>query len=90
MATMTKDDKIRACTVTQHDGGYTVKSPSGNTYEVAVQTRLDGMGSMYFRRSCSCPARRRCVHVDAVEQYQWAEAADADDFDGMTVLDRTD
>lgn len=65
-----------------------VDSDSGNTYEVRSVTKLDGCGSMYFQWTCSCPARRRCRHIDAVEQLQWEDAAAEGDYDGMDVLER--
>ena len=45
-----------------------VASPSGNTYHVSMQTKLDAGGSMFFRWSCDCPSRKYpCKHAVAVE-----------------------
>jgi len=70
------------------DDGYDVESVSGNTYRVMSHTRLDEMGSMYFTWSCTCPARKRCRHIDAVQQMRWAEAAASEDYDGMDIMER--
>ena len=44
-----------------------VESDSGNTYDVALQTKLDEMGSMFFRWACTCPSRKYpCKHALAV------------------------
>lgn len=70
-------------------GGWTVQSASGSTYHVASKPCLDEMGSMYFRWTCSCPARGRCRHIDAVEQMRHAEEAAEGDTDGLDLLERT-
>jgi uncharacterized Zn finger protein len=47
---------------------WAVKSDSGNTYTVRLRTKLDEMGSMYFRWECDCPSRKYpCKHALAVE-----------------------
>ena len=46
-----------------------VVSDSGETYGVALLARLNQMGSMYFKWSCTCPSRKQpCKHALAVEQ----------------------
>jgi len=73
---MTRAEKIAACTVSETGRGFAVTSPSGNTYTVTARTKLDENGSMYFVRRCTCLARGDCVHLAAVEQYQWAAGVD--------------
>jgi len=69
MAATTREEKIRACQVTEAGSGWDVQSPSGKTYRVLSITRLDELGSLYFVRRCSCPARGDCVHLAAVDRY---------------------
>jgi len=71
-------EKFRIKAITPNGNGYDVESNSGNTYHVKSRTRLDSMGSMFFAWECNCPARKRCRHIDAIEQYRWEEAG-ADD-----------
>ena len=69
--------------------GYDVDSTSGKTYHVHSTAHIErGSGSMFFRWHCTCPARRRCRHIDAVVQARWQEAAADGDYDGMNVMDR--
>lgn len=71
-------------------GGFKVESESGSTYAVRCVTKIArDSGSMYFQWECTCPARRRCRHIDACEQIQYAEAAASGDYDGMDVIERT-
>lgn len=70
-----REKKIAACRVEPNDnGGFDVTSPSGNTYHVTIQKKLDSNGSMYFIRRCDCPAHGECVHQTVVERYQWKHA----------------
>ena len=75
-------------------GGWRVESSSGSTYHVRSQSYIDReSGGMGFRMTCDCPARKRCRHIDAVEQMRYAEelaAAQAGDVDGMEILERTE
>ncbi len=81
--------KHRLKAIRREDDYWEVDSESGSTYEVRSVTCIDReVGSMYFQWRCSCPARRRCRHIDAVEQLNWDEAVAADDYDGMDVLER--
>jgi len=88
MTDQQRQQKTEACEVEETRAGHRVTSPSGNTYEVRSHTKLDELGSMYFTRSCSCPARGTCVHMAAVDLYQRQQAAAAGDYDGLNVLDR--
>jgi len=80
-------------TIKQIENGYDVTSgKSGKTYTVTTETRLDEIGSMYFKMSCSCPAGqhgRNCHHITSVEDYRWQQAAQDQDYDQMDVLERT-
>lgn len=76
--------------ITETAGGWEVESKSGKTYTVTERTRLDEMGSMYFTTDCTCPARGRCRHIDAVEEMRLAEAAAALDYDELDRLERID
>lgn len=67
---------------------YRVLSQTGQTYVVTNETCLDECSSMFFRWNCTCPARKRCRHIDAVVNMRWAEAAAAMDYDGMDVMER--
>lgn len=74
--------------ITATNSGWEVRSQSGNTYTVTERTQIDEMGSMYFTIDCTCPARGRCRHIDAVEQMRVAEAAAAGDYDALDKLER--
>ena len=91
MTTDKRQQKIAACRVEASGDGWNVTSPSGSTYRVTSESRIDrGSGSLYFVRHCDCPARvRECVHAAAVEQHEWTEAANAGDYETMDVLERT-
>ncbi len=65
---------------------YTVRSLSGKTYSVDSKTKLDEMGSMYFKLTCTCPARGHCRHIEAVENMRYAEA----DGEDMEVIERAE
>jgi len=80
--------QYRLESIERQDGRWDVASKSGSTYQVRSVTRLDDMGCMYFQWRCSCPARKRCRHIDAVEQLSWEDAAADEDYDGMDVLER--
>ena len=80
--------KYRILDIIDEAGGHAVQSTSGNTYHVTSQTTLDEMGSMYFTTKCTCPARKRCRHVDAVLDMQHAEAIADGDHDALDILER--
>jgi hypothetical protein len=87
MSEMLDTYRLRDIRVT--DAGWDVDSKSGNTYEVRSVTRRDRtVGGVYFQWRCSCPARRRCRHIDAVEQLNWEEAAAEGDYDRMDMMER--
>lgn len=65
--------KYRIKSITEIDDEFEVVSNSGSTYIVKSITKLDEMGSMYFKYECNCPAWKRCRHINAVEQYQYEE-----------------
>ena len=84
--------KYRLVAIEDVDKGWTVRSQSGSTYMVR-QTWSIGKwdGSLIGKWTCSCPARKRCRHIDAVEAMLYAEAraeADARDSQGLDVLER--
>lgn len=69
--------------------GYDVVSNSGNTYRVTSKMQVSrDTGSYYFTMNCNCPARKRCRHIDAVEQMRYAEALVNQDNDEMAILER--
>ena len=80
-------------TVREIENGHEVTSgKSGKTYTVTTETRLDELGSMYFKMKCSCPAGRygrNCHHIETVENYRWQQAVQDRDYDQMDVLERT-
>ena len=79
-----REKKVAACVVVyddEHDV-HRVTSPSGNTYTIKTRTRMDECGCISFMRECSCPARKRCVHIDAVDAWVFPED------DSMEVLER--
>jgi hypothetical protein len=88
--------KYRIRNITDAADGWTINSQSGAVYHVTRtmhSTRDDGGYS--FRFNCNCPARKRCRHIDAVEQMLHAEAhadiAAGDDggIDDMEILERS-
>lgn len=87
-----RESHLRSIT-DRDDGGYDVASESGNTYRVWRVTLHDEGGSMYFTWQCSCPARKKCRHIDAVKRVDYAEAlaaAQCGDEDGIEIVERTD
>jgi len=47
---------------------WSILSDSGNIYTVKMETKLDSMGSMYFRWNCDCPSRKQpCKHQIAIQ-----------------------
>ena len=71
-------------------GGWYVNSVSGNRYYVNRQMRMDKYtGSLFFTWNCDCPARKRCRHIDAVEDIEYAETMSHEDYDGVEMLERT-
>lgn len=84
--------KYRLKNICDISGGWSVESCSGSTYTVRCITRLDECGSMFFTYQCNCPARKRCRHIEAVEQMRYAEEmsiAQDGDTDGMDLIERT-
>ena len=68
---------------------YTVGSQSGQIYAVDLTWQTDRYsGSMEGTWHCSCPARDACRHIAAVVDMRWAEAAAANDYNGMDVMER--
>ncbi len=64
-----------------------VESESGNTYTVDREARIArDSGSMYFRWTCTCPARKTCRHIDAVSEWLYPQGVDYDD---VEVMERT-
>jgi hypothetical protein len=80
--------KYRIRDIVGPDDGYTVVSASGSTYHVSNSTHMDAMGSYSFRWHCDCPARKRCRHIDAVEQMVHDEACAAEDHDALEWIER--
>ena len=78
-------------TVTPIEGvGFSVQS-GANNYTVTIETCADRCGSLYFIRRCNCRAGefgRHCKHVDAIESFEWAAAANENDYDAMDMLER--
>lgn len=75
----------------REDGGWDVTSTSEQTYIVRSVPRIDrGSGSMYFETTCTCPARKRCRHIEAVLNMREAEASADEDSDGMEMVERTE
>ena len=74
------------------DGPWRVLSSSGQEYTVDSKTKLDERGSMYFTWHCTCSARKRCHHIDAVEEMRRSveaeQATETGDYDGLNLLDR--
>jgi hypothetical protein len=71
------------------DDPYTVGSESGQTYHVSLHWRSDRytVGSLSAFWRCNCAAHKTCRHIDAVVDMRWAEAAAADDYDGMDIME---
>jgi len=66
---------------------------SGKIYHVRSIMFVHRDGGFGFRMTCNCAARKRCRHIDAVEQMRYAEervAAQNGDTDGMEILERTE
>lgn len=76
--------------------GWTINSRSGATYLVTREMRHNRYEYGYsFRFHCTCPARKRCRHTNAVEAMLHAEihsaieAGDDGGIDDMEILERT-
>ena len=68
---------------------YMVGSQSGQSYAVDLTWHINrDTGSMYGTWHCSCQAREVCRHITAVVDMRWAEAAAANDYDGMDAMER--
>jgi hypothetical protein len=83
--------RYRITEIVDESGGWAITSKSGNTYHVKSTAYIDReSGSMGFRMSCTCPARKRCRHIDAVMDMRHAEAMAAEDCDATEIIERTD
>jgi hypothetical protein len=71
----------------QAAGGFSVVSESGKTYKITLTETIDRLGSMRMQWRCTCPARRRCRHIEACEQVEHAEAAASGDIDRLEFLE---
>ena len=82
--------RFRITDIRDKGAGWVVESTSGSTYHVHMRTRMDEMGSYYGSWECDCPARKRCRHIEAVEDMRGAEelahAQETGDYDGMELL----
>ena len=67
----------------------TVVSESGGRYTVDRTADVDRYdGGMIFRWRCNCPAKKRCRHIDAVENALHAEAIAREDYDALEIIER--
>ena len=86
--------KYRLTAITDALDGWDVLSDSGATYRVTSHTSIDrNTGSMVCTLHCTCAARKRCRHIDAVMDMRYAEelaAARNGDTDGMEIIERTE
>ena len=68
----------------------TVESESGSRYTVDRNAFVDRYdGGMEFRWSCTCPARKRCRHIDAVENWLYGQALADQDYDALEIIERS-
>jgi len=84
--------RIRSITPVNEPGTIpvTVESESGSRYTVDRNAFIDRYdGGMEFRWSCTCPARKRCRHIDAVEDWLYAQALADQDYDALEIIERT-
>ena len=65
---------------------WTIHSASGAEYTVCRTTKMDQCGSYYQSWMCSCPSRKRCRHIDAVESMLAAELEALGDYDALNEL----
>ncbi len=85
-------ERNRLTNICDENGGWRVDSASGGVYHVKSVSYIDReSGSLGFRMTCDCPARKRCRHIGAVMDMRYAEelaAAQAGDVDGIEILER--
>jgi len=73
--------------IVEADDGWEVLSTSGKTYTVTTKTCIGEMGSMFFTWQCDCPARKRCRHIDAAEQYRYLHSVANGDIEDLDMLE---
>lgn len=89
------DFRLRDIRDAQNGNGWIVDSASGKIYSVTREVSRKRYAESDFYWTCNCPARKRCRHIDAVEQMLHAEihsaieAGDDGGIDDMEILERT-
>lgn len=66
------------------------ESHPGTWYNVRSSTKLDEMGSMYFKMTCDCPSRKHpCKHIIAIEDARINGAETDEELrDAMEIMER--